>query len=120
MELDKGVYGRCAAQFFDKRVQNIYTKICGHKNLSTCDVYVTFVFSHKRVYYMYARLYEFPEAPNVCHILRPFHSTKCVGKVLEKEKVLPSQNYASLLYVGSKGGKVGFRVSSIIDRMKPS
>jgi hypothetical protein len=28
------------------------------------DVYVTFMFFHKCVYYMYTRLYEFPEAPN--------------------------------------------------------
>ncbi len=27
------------------------------------DVYVTFMFLHKRVYYMYTHLYEFPEAP---------------------------------------------------------
>ncbi len=27
------------------------------------DVYVTFMFLHKCVYYLYTRLYEFPEAP---------------------------------------------------------
>jgi hypothetical protein len=51
---------------------HVYVVICRHKNLSTCRaVHVAFMFSHKRIYYMYTRLYEFPEAPTkMLHPLR--------------------------------------------------